>query len=339
MLSIKRLGVAALAIASLTALTACGGGSDSSSGDGATTTLAVGVPGIPPVFVNLMAYVAESKGYFKEGGVAVTLRPLPTGADVGRAIQSKELDGGIIGTSGAVALRASGGNVVAILGNENPSFLIASSDPKVTDCASLKGKTIAVDGAGAPKALSVNQMIGSCGLAPTDITTVNVGGPQSVDAMIAGQVDTAVLHPDELAAVNEKTQAHEVVALAKVDPTSHYTMLVTRQDELGDGGKRPAWVKTVAAIHKAITYINDPANADEVSQIAATMTKRTPEISKVALGQFIGIKFWPTDAGLARDRVDHAVEAQVKAGNVAADKAPKYDDFVDLTVFDEALGK
>ncbi|WP_061297523.1 ABC transporter substrate-binding protein [Herbidospora cretacea] len=337
MLSIKRLGVAALAMASLTALAACGGGASGDEGD--ATTLSVGVPGIPPVFVNLMAYVAEQKGYFKDGGVTVTLRPLPTGADVGRAIQSKELDGGIVGTSGAVALRASGGNVVAILGNENPSFLIASSDPAVTDCASLKGRTIAVDGAGAPKALSVNTMIASCGLTAADITTVNVGGPQSVDALIAGQVDTAVLHPDELAAVNQKAKAHEVVALAKVDPVSHYTMLVTREDELADGGKRPAWVKAVAALHKSIAYINDPANADDVAQIAATMTKRTPEISKTALAEFVGIKFWPADAGLARERVDKAVADQVKAGNVAADKAPEYDDFVDLTVFDEALGK
>ncbi|WP_436763388.1 ABC transporter substrate-binding protein [Streptosporangium sp. V21-05] len=334
---IKRIGGAVLALVSLSALgTACGGDSPAAGG---TPTITMGIPGIPPVFVNLMAYVAEEKGYFTANGVKVTLRPLPTGADVGRAIQSRELDGGVVGTSGAVALRASGGSVVAILGNENPSYLIASSNAAVKDCAALKGRTIAVDGVGAPKALSVGTMLASCGLTVKDVKLVNVGGPQSVDAMIAGQVDTAVLHPDELAAVQQSKETHEVVALAKVDPKSHYTMLVTREDELKDGGKRPAWVETVAALHKAITYINDPANADDVTAIAARMTKRSPEISKVALGDYVKLGFWPTDVGLTRERVDKAIEDQVKAGNVPADKTPKYDQFVDATVFRDALAK
>ncbi len=332
--------VAVVALASLAA--GCSGGPSTSSPSGASggkATVSFGLPGVPPIFLNTVAEVANDKGFFAKRNVEVTLRPLPTAADVGRAVQSGELDGGIIATPGAVALRAAGSTVVGVLGFPAPTYLLASTDAAVSDCKSAKGKTVAVDALGAPKALALTSMLASCGLGKNDVSTINVGGPPTVDALVNGQVMLAVLHPDELATVRAKSgkEVKQVMTLAQVDPLAHYTVVVTLKKELDDGTSRKKWVDVVAALHEAIAYMGVPANAGEVAGIAAKMTGRTPEISQEALKGFLDVGVWPKDDGLDRGRIEHTIEAAVAAGNIPKAKAPTFDQLIDPSVFADAV--
>ncbi|BCB78349.1 hypothetical protein GCM10022251_30640 [Phytohabitans flavus] len=338
-------GLASL-LALTTAVAACGEGSTSGSAGGPTAggveKLTIGVPGIPPIYLNTVMYVAKEQGYFSDRQLDVTLRPLTTGADVGRAVQSGEIQGGIIGTPGAVALRATGGSIVSVMGFPKPSYLLASTDPSVTTCASVKGKTVAVDAVGAPKALGLASMIASCGLGKNDVSTINVGGPPTVDALVADQVKLAVLHPDELATVRSKlaagTQVHEIMTLAGVDPLVHYTMLVIRSDMLK--ADRGTYVNLVAALRQAIAFMFDPANAKRVADIAASITKEPAGVTQLALPQFLQLGVWPKDGdGLDRAAVQHTIDAAVAAGNVPKAKAPTFDDMVDPSVFADSTGK
>ncbi len=255
----------------LTALAACGGGA--SGDEGGATTLSVGVPGIPGLREpDGLRRRAEGllQGRRRDRHPAAPAdrrRRRPRHPEQGaRRRHRRHL--------GAVALRASGGNVVAILGNENPSFLIALLRPGRHRLRLAQGQDHRRGRRGRPEG-AVGQhhdrVVRADGLRHHHRQRRRPPVGRRADRR-AGR-HRRRCHPDELAAVNQKAQAHEVVALAKVDPVSHYTMPVTREDELADGGKRPAWVKAAAALHKSIAYINDPANADDVAQIAATMTK------------------------------------------------------------------
>jgi len=304
--------------------------------NGATNTisLTIGVPGQPPVFVNAVLYVAKAEGFFTNEGLDVTLRPFTTGADVGRAVQSGEIVGGMVATPGAIALRANGGDVVGVYGFEHPSYLIGSTDGSMTSCKQLAGHTIAIDAAGAPKALALTAMLASCGLGPNDVSTVAVGGPQTVDALVAGQVKQAVLHPDELAAVKSKVTANTVMTLASVAPLSHYTLIVTTRKQLTDPTAHENWLKVVRATKKAIDFIVNPANADKVAQVASEMTTRAVSITRPALADFLAIEFWPTGSpGLSRDRIEATVKGEVAAGNVTAANAPTYEQLVDPSLY------
>jgi NitT/TauT family transport system substrate-binding protein len=300
-------------------------------------SLTIGVPGEPPVFINAVLYTALAEGFFSEEGLNVTLRAFPTGADVARAVESGEIEGGLVATPGAVALRANGGEPVAIYGFEHPSYVIGTTDLSVTSCEGLKGKTIAVDAVGAPKAVALDAMLASCGLLPSDVSTIAPGGPQSVDAMIAQQVQLAVLHPDELAVVRTAFEASVVMTLASVQPLSHYTAIITTDSQIDDTSSRGNWVSVVRAIQKAIAFIYDPANLDAVAQIASDMNTRSVEINKGAVGDFLQIEFWPIEgAGLSRNRIEATIVSQVENGNIDAENAPTYEELTDSSLFDDA---
>ena len=49
-------------------------------------TLTLGLPGIPPVFVTVQAYVAQQEKFFEKYGVNVVLRPFDSGAAAARAL-------------------------------------------------------------------------------------------------------------------------------------------------------------------------------------------------------------------------------------------------------------
>ncbi|MFD5784634.1 ABC transporter substrate-binding protein [Streptomyces sp. NPDC126933] len=339
------VGVATL-LALITALAGCGDNGSQSAGSatsGGPEKITIGVPGIPPIFLNTVMYVAKEEGFFADRGLDVTLRPLTTGADVGRAVQSGEIQGGIIGTPGAVALRASGGSVVSLMGFPKPTYLLASTDPGVTSCADVKGKTIAVDAVGAPKALGLAAMLASCGLGKNDVSTINVGGPPTVDALVAGQVELAVLHPDELATVQEKiaptTPVSEVMTLADVDPLQHYTVLVAPKDQLS-GPARDTWVKVIAAVRETIAYMYDPAHTKQVAAQAAAVTKEPASVTEAALPKFLSLGVWAKQGdGLDRAAIQHTIDGAVAAGNVPKAKAPTYEQMVDPSVFADATGK
>jgi NitT/TauT family transport system substrate-binding protein len=329
------VGAGALALA-MTGCSADGGPEDASGTDEtATQSITLGIAGVPPIFLESVAYVAEEEGYFEEFGLDVELRTFATSVDVGRAVTSGEIPAGMVGTSLALSMRASGSPTVALMGFEASSYLIGSADPSVTDCESLKGKTIAVDAAGAPKALGLTTMLASCGLTAADVSAVAVGGTQSADAMLAGQVDVAVMHPDELAVVQEERDTDVVMRVTDADPLSHFFSLVANEQAVADD--KEALEGIVAGLRKAIEFVADEGNADTVADIAAEVTGRTPEVAKSALSGYLEIGYWPTDSeGLTEERIDHVLQQQIDAGNIEESKAPAYEDFVDLSIYEGA---
>ena len=295
------------------------------------------LPGVPPIYLAVFAYVADKQGFFKKYGANVELRQFDSGAAGSRAVISGDVDLALVPTALTINQVANANaNVVGIYGLQNPDWAIGTTNAQKATCADIKGQQVGVDTPGGARSLALKDMlVGGCHLTINDVQQVSLGS-NTAAAMIAGQISYGVLHLNDVPVIEEQgKKVKTVVTLKDAVPTSHYDLLEVRRDRLAE--KREAIVATVAALVDAARYMADPKNADTVAQIG-TITGESPAISKEALKLFNGIEFWEihTD-GLDQKKIEADIEDQVKVGNIKeGKKPPTYDQLVDRTVWRDA---
>jgi NitT/TauT family transport system substrate-binding protein len=338
------------ALALTLGLAACGS-DDAGSADGAegpaageegsdlepVGELTFGTIGIPSIYAMVLPAVADEAGFFDKYGVDVTLRPMETGVDAARAVQSGDLDLAWSPTGPVVTFAGTGVDVAAIMGMDNIDWLVGSVDPAIQACNDLAGQNIAVDSVGGARYSVLEIILDSCGLGIDDVETPSFPGPSAIQAVAAGQLDNSVIHIDDLYVIEEQGEnpMHVVTMLADIDPTQHYLVLWTLDATVD--AKRAELVRAVAAMGEAVQYMQDPANQDHVVEIAAGATGHSDEVTRASLVDFLELEFWPVERhGLPQDKLDATVAEQVRLENIPADDAPDYADIADTSIWDEA---
>jgi NitT/TauT family transport system substrate-binding protein len=296
------------------------------------------VPGIPPVFGGVIAFVAEKEGFFKKYGVDATVRPFDSGAAAARAVAAGDVEIALSPTP-LIVNQVSNSDVklVAVYGLENPDWLLGSTDPALGSCKDVRGKPVGVESVGGARALALKEMIRPCGLKLEDVQQVALG--TSVDqAMVAGQLTFGVLHLDDIPGIEEKTKKplKIITTLKQSTPVSHYLVAVVNQDKLAKD--RKTIVGLVAGLLEADKFMRDPANAKKVAQLAAPTGRSAVEAEK-SLETYLAMEFWPKGhAGLTRKNLESIVAKQQAIGGIRPDKKPvAIDKFADTSVFEEAL--
>src|SRR5208282_6856905 len=71
--------------------------------------IVIGIPGIPPIFVSTIAYVAQEQGYFKKYGAEVELRQFDNGTAASRAVLAGDIDASYSGTAVVIGQIANAG--------------------------------------------------------------------------------------------------------------------------------------------------------------------------------------------------------------------------------------
>lgn len=332
----RSVAIGSAVLLASTVLAACGGSSsESDSGSSKLDTITVGLPAIPPVFSSLEFFAAKETGIYKKYGLDVTLRPFQTGTDAIKAMQTGEIDVAFGPAPFFFALASKNVPVVAMQGLDVLDWLVASTDPSITSCENLKGQAVGIDAVGGSRYIVLQKILQSCGLSIDDVDTLAFPGAQSIQAMVAGQLKTSVLHIDELASINKQGgNAQTLVNYRDLFPDDLYMTVSTRKDELEKN--RDVYERFVAANMEAAKMLYDPANHDKLAKIA-TFSGQDQKTASESLAQFLKIKFWPTDAGLAEEKVKTTIQGQVKAGNIEQAQAPAYDDVVDLSVWEAAV--
>jgi ABC-type nitrate/sulfonate/bicarbonate transport system substrate-binding protein len=303
----------------------------------AAQKLVFALPGVPPIYLTVFAYVAEKQGFFKKYNADVELRQFDSGAAGSRAVLAGDADLALVPTALTINQIANAdANVVGIYGLPNPDWSIGTTNAGKAKCEDLKGQQIGVDTPGGARSLALKDMlVGGCHLTMNDVQQVPLGS-NTAPAMVAGQISYGVLHLDDVPVIESQgKKVAIVIKLTNAVPTSHYDLLEARRDRLAE--KRDGIVRAVAALVDAARYMADPKNADTVAQIG-TITGHDLAISKEALGLFNGIGFWEIhDDGLDRTKIEAVVEDQVKVGNIKQGKTPpSYDRLVDRTVWRDA---
>ena len=320
-------------LASLVLAAACAAGSAAQE-----RKITLAVPGIPPVFQTILAYVADKEGFFKKYGVDVTVRAFPTGVAAARAVAAGEIDITISPTPIVINMVSNADvSLVGIYGLENPDWLIGSTDPAIAKCADVAGKLVGVDAVGASRAVALSEMIAGCNLKIDQVQLVGLSSNVGA-AMVGGQIKLGVLHIDDLPTIERKLGKKLIIVmtLKEVSPVNHYNLFAVRADKLA--ANRDAFVRIIAAFIDAGDYLRDPKNIDRIAEIA-TVTGRTPEEVKNVLPQFIAIEFWPKgNDGMTRAKVESVIEGQRALGGVKADRTPVvYEKLVDQSVWRDAL--
>lgn len=298
--------------------------------------ITIAIPGIPPIYSVTVAFVAEKQGFFKKHGANVEIRPFDNGTAAARAVVAGDVDMSWSPTPPVInQISNAGVPLVAIYGMPNPDWVIGTTQANKT-CKDLVGQDVGVDSVGGARSVALRSMLAGCpGMKIEDTKQVALGsgaGP----AMIAGRLNYAVLHLDDLAAIEAQgKKLHVLLAMKNTNPTSHYLMLVVRKDNLAKN--RDAVVRTLAGMIEAARFMQDPKNADTVAQIA-TITGYDKNVTKAALKEFLAIDFWAVkDDGLPRNKLEATAALMKKIGAINPDKQPvTYDALVDGGVWKDA---
>ena len=296
----------------------------------------VAIPGIPPIFSVTIMYVAEKEGFFKKYGANAEIRPFDNGTAAARAVVAGDVDMAWSPTPPVInQISNAGVPLVAVYGMPNPDWVVGTTETGKT-CKDIAGQDVGVDSVGGARSVALRSMLTGCpGVKIEDAKQVALGSG-SGPAMIAGRLHYAVLHLDDLAAIQAQGKKLTILlAMKNTNPTSHYLMLVARKDNLAK--KRDGIVKTVAALIDAARFMGDPKNADAVAEIA-TVTGHDKKVAKAALEEFLKIDFWAQkDDGLPKNKLEATAKLMKKIGAIKEGKEPvSFDNLVDASVWKDA---
>ena len=202
--------------------------------------LVFALPGLPPIYLNVIAYVAEKEGFFKQYGADVELRQFDTGAAGSRAVIAGDADLALVPTALMITQIANANvDVVAIWGLPNPDWAIGTTNAAKASCADLKGQQIGVDTPGGARSLALKDMLPGCGLSLADVQQVGLGS-NTAAAMVAGQLAYGVLHLDDAPEIESHGKKVTIVTtLASTDvlcPVARLPFTYCCRDRLGQGG-------------------------------------------------------------------------------------------------------
>jgi NitT/TauT family transport system substrate-binding protein len=303
----------------------------------AQSHIALGLPGIPPVFLGVRPYVAQQRGYYKKWGADVELKGFTTGTDALRAVQAGQIDLAWAPTPTALALISKGAPLVAIEGMDVVDWEVGSIDSSVSKCSDLKGQTIGVDTIGGARYAALQAMLTKCKLTIQDVKTVNFPGAAAMQAMIAGSLKVSVLHIDEQAQIEQvgKKKVYIEAKLTDVDPYQHYDILVSTKD--GVKNHYYDYVHLLSGDIAATRYMYNPKSIAAIAKIA-TVTGDSEEVSAQALRDYIKMKWWPLDkSGLGVGRITRTIGLNVKLGNISPSANLKWKDVVDTRMWKAAF--
>ena len=309
-------------------------GAGPASAQGKKVVLAT--PGIPPIYSVTIAFVAEKQGFFKKHGANVEIRPFDNGTAAARAVVAGDIDLAWSPTPPVInQISNAGVPLVAVYGMPNPDWIIGTTEAGKT-CKDLIGQDVGVDSVGGARSVALRSMLTACPGVKIEDTKQIALGSSSGPALIAGRLKYAVLHLDDLAAIDAQGKKLNILLAQKTtNPTSHYLMLVVRKDNLA--ANRDAIVRTLAGMIEAARFMQDPKNADAVADAAAG-TGHSKAVNKAALKEFLAIEFWAVkDDGLPRNKLEATAALMKKIGSINPDKQPvTYDALVDTSIWKDA---
>ena len=301
-----------------------------------TKKIVLATPGIPPIYSVTIAFVAEKQGFFKKHGANVEIRPFDNGTAAARAVVAGDIDLAWSPTPPVInQISNAGVPLVAVYGMPNPDWIIGTTEAGKT-CKDLIGQDVGVDSVGGARSVALRSMLTGCPGVKIEDTKQIALGSSSGPALIAGRLKYAVLHLDDLAAIDAQGKKLNILLAQKTtNPTSHYLMLVVRKDNLA--ANRDAIVRTLAGMIEAARFMQDPKNADAVADAAAG-TGHSKAVNKAALKEFLAIEFWAVkDDGLPRNKLEATAALMKKIGSINPDKQPvTYDALVDTSIWKDA---
>jgi NitT/TauT family transport system substrate-binding protein len=299
----------------------------------AQNKLIVAMPTTPPNIVHMAVHLANDLGLFKKYGLEIKVIELAGGVYTFRATVSGSAD--VASASGPFSIvgKAKGAPTKMILANtpKLEASMVVNKDIKTM--ADLKGKRIGIQEPGGFADVLARGVLRAAKIDPKDVHFVSIA-TEDVPALVAGQVDTAMLHVEqEIIAQQKIPTLHAIARMWEIQPNNLYaTMAVTEKliKEKHDAVK--AFVK--GHIEAARLIYTDRA---KVLPVIVKYTKLPSDVAGKALDLLVEKCIWNPNHGLSPKRVNFTAELMTRVGNIPEGKTPKYEDLVDLSFANEAI--
>ncbi len=148
-------------------------------------------------------FIAEAKGYFKNAGIEASFVEFDTGAKMVAPLGAGQLDvGGGAASAGlynavdrGIRIKMVADKATNVKGAPFQSFMVRKAlvdSGQVKTLADLKGRKIAITGAGGSDASVLNEAMKSVGLKYDDVEKVYLGFPQHGPALANGAIDGSI---------------------------------------------------------------------------------------------------------------------------------------------------
>ncbi|GAA4710532.1 NitT/TauT family transport system substrate-binding protein [Promicromonospora umidemergens] len=277
------LAVAATAATLL--LAACGGPSETGTGEGAAdgglTPVKVGV--IPIVDVAPI-YLGVQEGFFEEEGLDVTLELAQGGAAIVPAVVSEDYQFGfsnvtslLVASSKGLPLKAvAPGNFTTGKAGEDFSAVVVPGGSDIEDAADLVGRTVAVNTLDNIGDTTVRKVVSDAGGDPDGVEFVEMGFPDMPAAVAGEQVDAAWIVEPHLTTALEQGAEMVTSNFAETDPDLLIAAYFTTEQQIAqDPGTVEAFT---AAMEESLTYAEE--HPDETRAVLDTYTEIDPAVKE-----------------------------------------------------------
>jgi NitT/TauT family transport system substrate-binding protein len=295
--------------------------------------LTLGMPTTPPNVVHMPALIAKDLGLFKKYGVEVDTVALDGGVKVFRAMLSGNLDiAQAPGTVTSIGI-SKGSHVKAILGTLYKFEASMVVRDNVKTMADLKGKRIGIQQPGGFADILSKSVLRAAKIDPKEVNFVSIA-TEDVPALVANQVDTAILHVEQEMQAKEKVPSlHAIARLWELQPNQMYTFYAVKEETIK--AKSAALQGFVKAVIEATRIMyTDKA---KVLPIIVKHTGYPPKIVEDTYDFLVKSCIWDANTGLSPERVNFTANLMTKVGNIEKGKTPTYDQIVDKTYAEKAI--
>ena len=293
----------------------------------------IGIPTSPPNIVHMPVIVAKELGLYKKAGLDVDIVSLGDGVKVYRALLAGNIDLGLTPGAPTIIGRANGATVKALSANlpKLEASLVVRADIKTM--ADLKGKRIGIQEPGGFADILSRAVLRAAKIDPKDVNFVSIAS-EDVPALVANQVDTAILHIEqEMLAKSKVPELHAVARLWELQPKTLYTFLSATEKTTKE---KSAMVQAVVTANIEATRIMYMEKA-KVMPIFVKQTGYPEKILSETYDFMVKQCIWDANSGLGPERVNFTADLMTKVGNIKEGKTPTYEDIVDTSFAKKAL--
>ncbi len=299
----------------------------------AATKIRFGAPTTPPNMVHITPWVAKEQGFFAEEGLDVEITTFEGGIYVIRNVVSGAIDaGGGAGASVAVSVARKAGlkGIMGMTPRFGSTMTVRSNIKTLED---LKGKKIGVQEVGGFADILSRMVLRRANLKPDEVTFVPIASAD-VPPLLAGAIDTAILHVDQMILARQKEPSlHPLVKFWELEPNQLFLVIVAQEKKIA---AEPAkYAALVRALIKANRFIY--ANKARAVEIGAKYVQIPREVAEQAYDELAKGKVWAQNDGLPRQKVEYTINRMVQVGNIKPEERIKYEDYVAVSVIEQAL--
>ncbi len=299
----------------------------------AATKVTFGMPTTPPNLVHMTPWVAKDQGFFAEEGLDVEITTFEGGVYAIRNVVSGSMDVGWgAGASVAVSIARKAGikAICGVVPKFGSTMTVRSNIKTLQD---LKGKRLGVQEVGGFADILTRMVLRKAGIKPEEVTFVAIASAD-VPPLVAGAIDTAILHVDQMIQARQKVPSlHPLVRFWELEPNQLFAVLVAQEKKIAEN---PAKFAAVArALIKANRFIY--ANKARTVEIAMKYAQLPRDVAEEAYDELVKGKVWAQNDGLPRAKVEYTINRMVQVGNIKPAERPKYEDYVAVPVVDEAM--